>query len=250
METKKIRYPLLDNIRGITLVSMMLFHAMWDIVYIYDMDVAWYRGTGAYIWQQSICWTFILLSGFCWSLGHRKWKRGLSVFCAGLVITIVTLVFLPEDRVVFGVLTLLGTCMLITIPMDIIFKRIPTIAGILISIILFFLFRNINTGYLGFERWNLISLPICLYSNMITTFFGFTESSFYSTDYFSVFPWIFLFWTGYFLNRLCTQNGYIAVMKWKGFDAFEKLGKNSLLVYMLHQPLIYGILYVVMKLIK
>ena len=65
------RIASLDALRGLTLVSMIAYHACWDLVYLFHADWDWYRGTGAYIWQQSICWTFILLSGFCFSLGRR-----------------------------------------------------------------------------------------------------------------------------------------------------------------------------------
>ena len=60
---KKSRVEWLDSIRGITLISMILYHAVWDIVYIAKVDWDWFKSDGAYIWQQSICWTFILLSG-------------------------------------------------------------------------------------------------------------------------------------------------------------------------------------------
>ena len=114
-ERKELRYGVLDSIRGSVLISMILFHACWDLVYLFDKDWIWYRGTGAYIWQQSICWTFILLSGFCWSLGKKPVKRGLLVFLAGAVVSIVTILFMPKDRVLFGILTLIGSCMLITV---------------------------------------------------------------------------------------------------------------------------------------
>ena len=105
-ENKKQRYDLLDTIRGITLLSMICYHGAWDFVYLYQVKWDWYRGTGAYIWQQSICWTFIFLSGFCWSLGKRHLKRGLMVFGGGLLVTLVTILVMPDNRVVFGVLTL------------------------------------------------------------------------------------------------------------------------------------------------
>ena len=60
----------------------------------------------AYIWQQSICWTFILLSGFCIPFSRRLLRRGLEVFGAGALVMLVTNLVLPEDRVIFGVLTL------------------------------------------------------------------------------------------------------------------------------------------------
>ena len=91
------RYALLDELRGLDLISMMLYHACWDLVYLFHADWDWYRGTGAYIWQQSICWTFILLSGFCFSLGRRPLRRGLTVFGCGWVVTLVTVLFMPEE---------------------------------------------------------------------------------------------------------------------------------------------------------
>ena len=71
MNEKKIksnRLELLDAIRGITIISMIIFHTLWDLVYIYNVDIDWYKGSYGYLWQQGICWTFILLSGFCFSV--------------------------------------------------------------------------------------------------------------------------------------------------------------------------------------
>ena len=50
------RRPGLDTLRGMTLVSMMVYHACWDLVYLFRQDWAWYRSFGAHLWQQSICW--------------------------------------------------------------------------------------------------------------------------------------------------------------------------------------------------
>ena len=92
------RIASLDALRGLTLVSMIAYHACWDLVYLFHADWDWYRGTGAYIWQQSICWTFILLSGFCFSLGRRPLRRGLTVFGCGWVVTLVTVLLRHEEH--------------------------------------------------------------------------------------------------------------------------------------------------------
>ena len=76
----KMRYEKLDGIRGMALLHMVAYHTIWDLVYLYELDWNWYKEKGAYIWQQGICWTFIFLSGFCWSLGSRTCKRGIIVF--------------------------------------------------------------------------------------------------------------------------------------------------------------------------
>lgn len=76
------RYALLDELRGLDLVSMMLYHACWDMMFLFGIWMDWYIGWPGRLWQQSICWVFILLSGFCVPLGHRTLKRGAQVFAA------------------------------------------------------------------------------------------------------------------------------------------------------------------------
>lgn len=144
------RYALLDELRGLDLVSMMLYHGCWDLVNLFGIQADWYYGLPGHLWQQSICWVFILLSGFCVQLGHHTLRRGAQVFGAGALVTAVTLLFMPEDRVVFGVLTLLGSAMLLTGLLEKQLRRVPPAAGFAISAVLFALTRNVSVGYLGF----------------------------------------------------------------------------------------------------
>ena len=84
------RLALLDSLRGLTLISMILFHACWDAVYLLGANWPWYGSRAAYIWQQSICWTFIMLSGFCIPFSSKLLRRGLEVFGAGALVMAVT----------------------------------------------------------------------------------------------------------------------------------------------------------------
>lgn len=233
------RFDSLDTIRGVTLISMIAYHASWDLVYLYGVDWPFYRSFGAYLWQQSICWTFILLSGYCFHLGKHRLKRGLMAFGGGALVSLVTLVAMPEDPILFGVLTLLGSAALVTIPLDRWFGRISPAAGFVGSFGLFFLLRNVNEGFLGFEGLRLLALPEGLYRNLFTAFLGFPHSGFYSSDYFSLLPWIFLFWTGYFLYRLRRPDrGGVSL------PVVTAMGRHSLLIYLLHQPILYGVMMV------
>lgn len=174
------RYALLDELRGLDLVSMMLYHGCWDLVNLFGIQADWYYGLPGHLWQQSICWVFILLSGFCVQLGHHTLRRGAQVFGAGALVTAVTLLFMPEDRVIFGVLTLLGSAMLLTGLLEKPLRHIPPAAGFAISAVLFALTRNVSAGYLGFGSLRLW-LPQTLYANCVTAYFGF-------------YPWWFLFY--------------------------------------------------------
>lgn len=193
------RIASLDALRGLTLVSMIAYHACWDLVYLFHADWDWYRGTGAYIWQQSICWTFILLSGFCFSLGRRPLRRGRRCSAAGWVVTLVTVLFMPEEQIWFGVLTLIGSCMLLMVPLEKLLRHVPVGVGLAASAALFTLLRNVNQGTLGFEDWTLGTVPEGLYRNLLTAYIGFPPPDFFSTDYFSLLPWLFLFLAGHFL---------------------------------------------------
>lgn len=253
------RYRSLDILRGITLLSMIGYHTMWDLVYLYGLHAPWYCSNPGYIWQQSICWTFILLSGFCWGMGKRPLKRGLTVFLGGALVTAVTLLFMPEQKVVFGILTFLGTAMLLMIPLDKLTGRFPPVPGLTLSLLLFFLTRNINRGTLGFEGMILSNIPETLYRNLFTSFLGFPSPDFVSTDYFSLFPWLFLFMAGHFLRKLV----WAAMQKYAANHPagtagplyqlsrpFAWLGRYSLWVYLAHQPVIYGICTLLFSLIR
>ena len=139
------RYALLDELRGLDLVSMMLYHACWDMMFLFGIWMDWYAGMPGRLWQQTICWVFILLSGFCAPFGRHMLRRGVTVFAAGALVTAVTLVFMPEDRVVFGVLTFLGSAMLLTGVLEPLLKKIPPAAGLAVSAVLFALTYHLTS---------------------------------------------------------------------------------------------------------
>lgn len=265
------RLALLDSLRGLTLISMVLYHACWDAVYILGMDWPWYRSRGGFIWQQSICWTFILLSGFCIPFSKRLLRRGLEVFGAGALVMLVTCLVLPEDRVIFGVLTLIGSCMLLMAPV----RRYSGNAGVsvtaaddngadktavkrkavtrfIIFAALFVFLRDINNGTIGTGLLHRILLviplltirvPDALYRNLFTAYLGFPGPGFYSTDYFSLLPWSFLYLCGFELHMICREAGVLdAPVLRRGVVPLAFLGRHSLFIYLLHQPVLYALL--------
>lgn len=242
------RYRLLDELRGLDLISMMLYHGMWDVVFLFGVTQKWYTGLPGFVWQQSICWVFILLSGFCLPLGHHPFRRGAVVFGAGALVTAVTLLFLPEDVVWFGVLTLLGSSMLLTAALDPLFRRVPPSAGVAVSALLFWVTYPTMNGF-----WNLpgrrLALPQALYASWPTAYLGFMPKSFFSTDYFPLLPWLFLFWAGYFLHHLVGRER-LAPLRRSVCPPLGWMGRHSLVLYLLHQPVILGVLTAVFRLVR
>lgn len=84
-------------------------------------------------------------------------------------------------------------------------------------------------------------LPGVWYANLFTAFFGFFPRGFFSTDYFPLLPWLFLFWAGYFLH-FCMGRARMEPLRRSVCPALGWMGRHSLLLYLLHQPVIYGVL--------
>ena len=246
MKQNVSRYALLDELRGLDLISMMLYHNMWDAVYLFGVSIPWYAEQPGHLWQQSICWVFILLSGFCLPLGHHPIKRGATVFGAGALVTAVTLLFMPEDVVWFGVLTLLGSAMVLTGLLEKGLEKIPPAVGLVVSFLLFVLTYHTMDGYWSFGplHW---ALPRGLYVNYFTAYLGFFPFGFFSTDYFPLLPWLFLFWTGFYLHHLIGRER-MEPLRRSLCPPLGWLGRRSLVLYLLHQPVILGVMTLVFAL--
>lgn len=248
------RLQRIDEIRGFTLISMIIYHFLWDLKYIADFNIDWYGGTASNVWQKSICITFIFISGFCFSFGKKRLKRSVIIFMCGALISAVTVFLIPENRVVFGILTFLGSAGFITVLFDklnrITVSKIEedtfNLTMLIGMILLFISFFNVNYGYIYFPKKTL--LPKYLYDGYFMTFFGFPDPYFFSTDYFAIFPWIFLYLAGYYTQKIIKNNN--TVIKYLMNDRFRFitfLGRNSLIIYMVHQPVLYVVTLIIMK---
>lgn len=239
---KKERYHLLDSLRGLLLIMMIAYHTMYDVMVLGDGDFS-VRNTACYIFQQSIGWGFIFLSGMCRAIGRRHLRRGLTVLGAAAVVSLVTYIFTPSEAINFGVLVLLGSSMLIVIPLEKLIKDTYAPFGFLISMVLFMLFRNASRGNLGFEGLVFMELPDFLYQNYATAYLGFPPANFTSGDYYPLIPWFFLYLCGYFFWKYIGNKEWIQKALFIKVSVLSFLGRHSLIVYLLHQPICYAAVY-------
>ncbi len=245
----KKRLHLIDTLRGVTMVSMILYHFCWDLKYINGFAMDWYESFGGFLWQQSICWSFILIAGFCFHLTKKPLKNGLVVFACGVVVTCVTLVAMPDDAVHFGVLTMIGSSILLAVPLRRVLGDSPghPCASLVVCALLFAMTRGINDRSLNLF-FTTIDLPEALYNGggsdgmgrPFLTYLGFTQNGFASSDYFSLLPWFFLFLTGYFLYHVL-KGRLNAPCFGLRLPFFTWFGRHSLVVYMGHQVVLYAI---------
>lgn len=237
MPTREGRYDLIDTIRGIAIISMVIFHFCYDVFMVYGRDPSWYSQPAVHIWQQSICWTFILVSGFVWSWGRSgNLKRGIMLNVWGLVISGVTVLAMPAEAVWFGILNCIGCAVLLVIALEPALKRIPAVVGMLVSFALFVVFKNVQLGYLEWPGGFRLDLPDWLYDCYVLTPFGFPFPGFRSSDYFPILPWLFLYICGYFLNRIVMALRPLQSVARHGVAPLSAVGRYSIWIYLVHQP--------------
>ena len=237
MANFKSRIWELDALRGVCILCVIVVHFLFDLSFFGGLSLtlpAWYV-----FLQEYGGAIFVVLSGVCVTLGSKSVRRGLIVFACGMLITAVTygmyrLGMSGADVVVkFGVLHLLGVCMLVYPA----FKKLPpaalTVLGLVIAI----------TGYairgvVVPQHW---LFPL-----------GLTYEGFTSSDYFPLFPQL-----GYFLIGAAIGKTAYREKKTLLPGSFQKTGiarffcwcgRQSLFIYLLHQPIVYGLLEFVLLL--
>lgn len=231
------RYHLVDTIRGLAVVNMVLFHFCYDVFVIYGRSPDWYAAPMVYLWQQAICWTFLFTAGFSWRWGRRRnFRRGLLLNGFGCAISLITWLAVPSEAIWFGVLNLLGCAILLLIPLDRLLRRVPASAGLIGSLFVFALLRQLPQGIIALGGQVLLRLPAALYQFKLLMPLGFPYPGFRSSDYFPLLPWLPLVLAGYFAQPL--------VLAWKRWERIGRLrlpplaaiGRYSIWIYLVHQP--------------
>lgn len=240
------RYYLLDSLRGISIISMIAFHLCYDLFMIYGINTNWYFYPITAVWERSICVVFILVSGMCLNFTRNGIKRGILLNLAGFAVTCVTVIAEPNQAVWFGVLNLIGCSMMIVSVLSVNLKKIRPLSGALISFLLYAVSYDVPKGYVGLFGLDIVKLPDFLYSCKYLAFLGFPSSDFFSTDFFPLIPWIFLFAAGFYLWNFIVEKNLTKYFELK-IPVLDKIGRYSLWIYLAHQPIIMGILMLAMQ---
>lgn len=245
---KTQRYGLLDSVRGICMIGLVVYHALFDCIYMFDM-FDYKLTSSAFVYIRDLgCVLFVLLAGICEHFGKHKVKRALLLLLCGGVISLISQIFLPDANILFGVLTFMGAAGFLMLLPARYLRRIPPGVGFSSSFAAFLLFYNIPYGTLGVYALSVCELPSFLYRNLFTAALGFPPESFSSADYFPLFPWIFLYLAGFFLWSLLEKKETVLRILRIRIPVLEAIGRYSLWIYLAHQPLLYGIFWLLRRL--
>lgn len=223
----------LDAFRGLCLVGMVLVHTIYDLTTLYAL-VSWGHSPVFGFVKQWGGVLFVLVSGICVTLGSHHLKRGFVVFMAGMLCTAVTaglyLLGLADRSLIitFGVLHCLGACMMLWQ----IFRRLPPWGLGLLGAAL---------AAAGFVMMNIDP------SSNALAFLGLANSRFISADYFPLTRNLGFFLLGAALGKtLYGEKKSLFPDSWEPpFRFFSWCGRNSLWIYLLHQPVLLGLCSIV-----
>lgn len=234
----KERYFLIDAIRGAAIVNMVIFHFLYDVFIVYHQNPTWYSQSLIHIWQQVICWIFILVSGFVWKFGEKaNLQRGVFLNCCGVIISLITWFVIPSEAIWFGILNFIGCAVLVLIPLEKYLEKVNAIFGICISFFFFVQFKNVQWGFWGMGEIKLFQVPKWLYDIKVLTPFGFPFDGFASSDYFPILPWIFLYFVGYFCCQIFLKSKLLKIAAKRKIPVLTSIGQKSIWIYLLHQPI-------------
>ncbi len=237
------RYYLLDAVRGVCILGMIIYHTLFDVVAFFGVEISMNMLTAINVIRDFGACCFICLSGICIHFGKKPLKRALIISAAGLLVSGVTFFVMPELPIIFGILTFMGVAAFLMLPFRKVLERLPAGISAVISFLLFLVTFELSEHRLGFYSLTVASLPELFYKNYFTALLGFPFYGFASSDYYPVFPWIFMFLFGFFLWKIMARNEKILKFLGIRLRLFEKIGKYSLYIYIAHQPVILGVLY-------
>jgi uncharacterized membrane protein len=236
--SRAARYWEIDALRGVAIILMILFHLSWDLSFLGLARIR--MSYGVWPWFSRVIATMFLgLAGISLTVSYARsgrtrgfpkyLLRGLKVFGFGMVITLVTYLFVPREFVVFGILHLIGFSIAAAYPFLPRRRRFLTLCvGIVLMVIGTSLNRQVTT-----TPW-LIWLGIPQLGRPMA-------------DWYPVLPWSGVLLVGVAVGHILYPHGerryelpeasHIPVIR-----ELCTLGRHSLLLYLVHQPVLLAVL--------
>lgn len=248
------RVHLLDELRGFCIVLMVFYHAFYTIGYMFNVEFAKTLFDFFTPVEPFFAGLFVFICGICCHFSHSNLKRGLLLAGVAVLLSAVLwcatrLTILDASSMIwFGILHLLAVCILLYVLLRPTLNFIPTWLGLALCILFFVLFMHVSPyegSYFGIRGLFTVSTPP-MDRNLFSYVFGLCYVG-SAGDYFPLLPWVFCFLAGTYVGRW--RRRFPSWMSRSRFPLFSAIGKVSLWVYIAHQPVIYGLCFVIAELL-
>jgi len=219
----------IDLLRTVAIILMIIFHTVVDLKDYYGYNIEYLRGFWYYEGKLSAI-IFIFVSGISSTFSRNNLKRGLRVFMWGMVLTGVTYFYNKEYYIKFGILHFLGISMM--------------------------LYHFVNTSIKEYYfRYFFIFATLCIVIGNIFSYvtirlpylfaIGLTHREFSSMDYYPLLPWFGLFLYGALTGKKIYEEPKSFFHTTYNCPIVSYISRHSLFIYLIHQPIILFILYII-----
>ena len=238
------RIQLLDELRGLSILLMVVHHFLYSLGFLFHVPLGEEWFVRLAVLTPVFAGLFMALCGLSCRLSRSNLRRGLLLAGIACGITAVLWFFLRDEVIWFGILHFLATGILLFALLRPLLDKIPPAAGIGVNLLLFALLYHLpyeKGGWIGpVQAWSLpVPLSLAQYPWLLP--FGFSTDP--GTDYFPLLPWIFLFFAGTFLGVYAAQGRFPAWTCRRHCPPLAFIGRHTLWIYVLHQPVICGLLW-------
>lgn len=218
----------IDFLRGLAIILMIIFHIVFDLKEFFAYHLTYSEGFWFYVGKAAAS-LFIFICGVSANLTANTLKNGTIVLGWGMILTVITYLYTPVLYIRFGILHLLGISLLVYPLIRKVRPGIVLTAGVILILA--------DRSFAKIAVTNDWLLP-----------FGLTSTAFASLDYYPLIPWHGLFLIGTAVGKLAYARKTSLLPFQVKPGIINRLGHKSLFIYLVHQPIIYGILLTLRKL--
>lgn len=259
---------MLDILRGIAVIGMVLHHGLVSYEVVFDKTVkplyTWYFEAVQLVFVA----VFLLVSGICTNYSRSVMRRGLIVCGAAALVSLATCVALPAVgfdglQIYFGILHMFGLSMVLYALLQKPLEKIPPLVGVIVFTLafaayyVFYMTEPYSDGAVaaifGALPQNLANpflAALAYVTQYIFMIFGFLPEGLWYGDYYPLLPFFFLFIAGAYVGKYVVSQRFPKWFYTARCKPLELCGKYSLWVYLLHQPVIFGTMYLITFFVK
>jgi len=231
MEEKKKRIEIIDALRGFAIALMVIHHALYNLAVFLDAPWWLYSNPVFNTLQVFFIGLFIVISGVSSRFSRGNVERGSIVIVIAVLITYVTVRM--EMPIYFGILHLLGFFMIFYGLTRNFIDNIPRKIAPFIYVALI-IGSSLARVYFSPSSDN----PVI--SDLLSVL-GWYQPGFVNYDKQVVLPWIFVFLFGTWVGEYIREDRFPARFYEMKVPFFPFVGRNALLIYVFHQPVLFGI---------
>ncbi|MEH7827487.1 heparan-alpha-glucosaminide N-acetyltransferase [Gemmobacter denitrificans] len=231
------RIWIIDVARTLALIGMAAFHLVYDLQMFGVLPPGTATSGIFYYHARIVAGSFLFLAGMGLWLAHGSglhwhafWRRWLRIAAAAAGVTLVTRLAMPQAWVFFGILHCIALASLIALPC----LRLPALLTL-----------ALGATVLGAAWW---APPLLEWTWPPLRFLGLQTGPTYSVDFVPLVPWFGPFLIGLGLARLIGP-GWVRLARLQAPDWLAWPGRHSLAIYLLHQPVLIGLLWLILQLV-